>query len=144
MTNLACWNRRMTNLACWCRRGVFAACAALLASCGGGGDGGSAGGCEVISDGPSKLTVRNNLSTGVRAYLPQFAFGADMLAGECDVIGLDALGTTTSIRVELTRCNNTSSNSDCDGRLVSPTRAVTVFLPQGGTAALDVNADLFR
>jgi hypothetical protein len=121
---------------------TIVACGALLASCGGGGDGGSSGGCELVTDGPSKLTIRNNLPTGVEAYLPQFAFAADMYSGECVVIGLDP-GTTTFIRVELTQCNNSFSNSDCTGRLVPPTRAVTVNLPEGGAATLEVNASLF-
>ncbi len=117
-------------------------CGALLVSCGGGGDGGGSG-CELVSDGPSKLTIRNNLSTGVQAYLPQFAFGAEMYSGECVVVGLDARGTTSAIRVELTRCNNSFSDSSCTGKLVPPTRAVTVNLPQGGGATLEVNAALF-
>ena len=121
---------------------AIAACVALLASCGGGGDSGS-GGCELVSDGPSKLTIRNSLSTGVQAFLPQFAFGADMFSGECIVIGLDARGTTSAIRVELTRCNNSFNDSSCDGRLVAPTRAVTVNLPQGGEATLEVTPNLF-
>ena len=115
--------------------------AMLASSCGGGGDGD--GGCERISEGPSTLTVRNELSTGVRAFLPQFAFGADMAAGECNVIGLDARGTTTSITVQLTRCNNTVSNTSCTGRLVTPTRSVSVSLPQGGSATLNVTSALF-
>lgn len=121
---------------------AIVACSALLASCGGGGDSGG-GGCELVSEGPSKLTIRNSLSGGVQAYLPQFAFGADMFSGECIVIGLDARGTTSSIRVELTRCNNSFSNTSCDGRLVAPTRSVTVNLPQGGAATLEVTPSLF-
>lgn len=116
--------------------------AVVASSCGGGGDGDS-GGCERISEGPSTLTVRNELSTGVRAFLPQFAFGADMFAGECNVIGLDARGTTTAIEVRLTRCNNSAADSSCTGRLVAPTRNVTVSLPQGGSATLAVTPSMF-
>lgn len=117
----------------------------VFASCGGGGgDGGSAtGACEEVSAGPSKLTVNNTLGTGVRAYLPQFAFGSDMFTGECNVVGLDARGTTSSIRVELTRCNNSFADSDCTGKLVAPTHVEVVNLPQGGAATLVVTAAMF-
>lgn len=124
---------------------ALAVAAALAASCGGGGgdDGGGGGGCERISEGPSNLTVQNNLPGGVRAFLPQFAFGADMFAGECNVIGLNARGTTSSIEVRLTRCNNTTDNSSCDGRLTGATRTVFVNLPQGGAATLTVTPAMF-
>ncbi len=117
-----------------------------LVSCGGGGSddsGGSSGACERISAGSSELVIRNELATGVRAFLPQFAFGADMLAGECNIVGMNIPASLPSVQVELTRCNNTQANSDCDGRLVAPTRTQSVSVPQGGRATLTITASMF-
>lgn len=112
--------------------------AALLAAC--GGDDG--GGCETVSSGPTKLTIRNDHATGIEAFMPQLSFGADMVAGECNIVGFDARGAI-SLRVEVTQCSNTSSDSNCDGRKFGPTRVLTVAMAQGEEKSITVNAATF-
>lgn len=118
-----------------------------LSSCGGGGDsspGGASGACERVSAGSRSLTIRNELASGVEAFLPQFAFGADMAAGECNTIGLEYTAAAVAVRVELTQCTNTPGDTNCTGKLFGPTRISTVNLPRGESRTLTVNADTFK
>jgi len=112
----------------------------MLSSCGGGGGGG--GGCEQVSSGPANLSIRNNLSVGLRAFMPQLSFGADMAAGECNIVGFDARGSV-SLRVEAQQCQNTGSNTDCTGRLFGPTRILTVGIANGESKSLTIDASTF-
>ena len=119
-----------------------------LVSCGGGSSGGSGssgGGCEQVSAGNTSVSVRNNLSSGVEAYFPQLAFGPDMASGECNIVGFDMPGSTASIdlRVELTQCSNSSSNTDCTGKKFGATKVQTVHLAKGDAGSITVNASLF-
>lgn len=116
---------------------ALAACM-LLASCGGGDD----GGCEQVSAGPTNLTIRNALPTGLRAYLPQLAFGADMAAGECNVVGFDGRGAI-SLRVEVQQCRNRADDTDCTGRLLGAVRVLTVPMAQGESKSVTVDAATF-
>lgn len=111
---------------------------ALLTACGGGDD----GGCETVSSGPTKLTIRNDHSTGIEAFMPQLSFGADMVAGECNIVGFDARGAI-NLRLEVTQCANTSSDSNCDGRKFGPTRVLTVAMAQGEEKSVTINAATF-
>ena len=117
--------------------------ASQLVSCGGGGSS-SAGGCEQVSAGGTSLAVHNNLSSGLEAYFPQLAFGADMASGECNVVGFEP-GNVTSIalRVELTQCANSSSNTDCAGKKFGATKVQTVQITKGEAGTLTVNPSLF-
>lgn len=123
------------------------AVALQLVSCGGGGssDSGSGGGCEQVSAGNTSVSVQNKLSSGVEAYFPQLAFGPDMASGECNIVGFDMPGSTTSIdlRVELTQCSNSSGNTDCTGKKFGPTKVQTVHLAKGDSGTIAVNASLF-
>ena len=127
---------------------LAAAVAALqLASCGGGGDsspGGSSGGCERVSAGTSSLTVKNELASGLEAFFPQFAFGTDMAAGECNIVGLEYTAASLFVRVELRQCTNTPGDTNCAGKLFGPTRISTIDLPRGGSSTFTVNADTFK
>lgn len=124
------------------RHGVSGAClaaaAALLAAC--GGDDG--GGCETVSSGPTQLTIRNDHATGIQAFMPQLSFGADMVAGECNIVGFDARGAI-GLRLEVTQCSNTASDSNCDGRKFGPTRVLTVAMAQGEQKSVTINAATF-
>lgn len=111
---------------------------ALLSACGGGDD----GGCETVSSGPTKLTIRNDHATGIEAFMPQLSFGADMVAGECNVVGFDARGAI-NLRLEVTQCTNSSSDSSCDGRKFGPTRVLTVAMAQGEEKSVTINAATF-
>ena len=117
-----------------------------LASCGGGGSSSSSavGACERVSSGASSLTVKNELASGVEAFLPQFAFGTDMAAGECNIVGLEYSTASLFVRVELRQCNNTSGDTNCAGKLFGPTRISTILLPRGGSSTLTVNSDTFK
>ncbi|MBK9360585.1 MAG: hypothetical protein IPM99_05295 [Rubrivivax sp.] len=100
------------------------------------------GRCEQVTAGASNLTVRNQLPSGLEVFLPQFAFGADMLSGECNIIGLEFPGSL-SIRVELTQCANSGDDSDCTGRKFGPTRVRTISLTRGGSATLVIEPSNF-
>jgi hypothetical protein len=118
-----------------------------LASCGGGGDsssGGTSGACERVSAGTSSLTVKNELASGLEAFLPQFAFGTDMAAGECNIVGLEYATASVAVRVELRQCTNTPGNTDCAGKLFGPTRISTILLARGESRTLTVNSDTFK
>ena len=123
---------------------VLAAAALLLqfASCGGGDS--SSGDCERVSAGASSLTVKNELASGLEAFFPQFAFGADMAAGECNIVGLEYPAASVFVRVELRQCTNTPDDTNCAGKLFGPTRISTIPLPRGGSSTLTVNADTFK
>lgn len=55
----------------WASAVSWALAGVLVAACGGGGGSPSgAGGCERVSGGTSSLTLRNQLTSGVQAYLP--------------------------------------------------------------------------
>lgn len=133
-----------------CRRIAKALAAATLAlqlaSCGGGGSSSSStsGACERVSAGTSSLTVKNELATGLEAFFPQFAFGADMAAGECNIVGLEYSAASVFVRVELRQCTNTPGDTNCTGKLFGPTRISTINLPRGGSSTLTVNADTFK
>lgn len=136
------------------QRGALVAVLAALsvAACGGGGggDGGGGGGggassaCERVSAGPTDIVVRNQLSSGVRAFFSELSFGADMLAGECNSVGFDTVGRSLAIRVELQQCSNVLANSDCDGLLFGPTRTVSVLVAPGNSYSVVVDAVTFR
>lgn len=135
------------------RRALATVLAALcLTACGGGGggddDGGGGGGnssaCERVSAGPTDIVVHNQLSTGVRAFFGELAFGSDMLAGECNTVGFDTLGRSMAIRVELQQCSNVLANSLCDGLLFGPTRTVSVLVTPGNAYSVVVDAATFR
>jgi hypothetical protein len=130
------------------RGALVAVLAALcLTACGGGGgDGGGGGGssaCERVSAGPTDIVIRNQLSTGVRAFFSELAFGSDMLAGECNTVGFDA-GNRPTIRLELQQCSNVPTNSDCTGLLFGPTRTVNVPVTPGNSHNVVVDAATFR
>lgn len=116
---------------------VVVAVAAVLAACGK-----DDGDCETVSAGPTQLTVRNNLGTGVRAYMPALAFGADMASGECVVVGYEARGTN-GLRVEAQQCRNSSADSNCDGRLFGPTRVLNAPITANGAYTLTIDGSTF-
>lgn len=133
------------------RRALVAVLAALsMAACGGGGGGDDDGGggassaCERVSAGPTDIVVRNQLSSGVRAFFSELSFGADMLAGECNTVGFDTVGRSMAIRVELQQCSNVFTNSDCEGLLFGPTRTVSVLVTPGNSYSVVVDAATFR
>jgi hypothetical protein len=137
-----------------CREQRLRQCGALVAmlaalsltACGGGGDGGGGGAssaCERVSAGPTDIVIRNQLSTGVRAFFSELAFGSDMLAGECNTVGFDA-GNRPTIRLELQQCSNVPTNSDCTGLLFGPTRTVNVPVTPGNSHSVVVDAATFR
>lgn len=127
-----------------CRAFVSVLAALCLTSCGGGGGGdGASSACERVSAGPTDIVVRNQLATGLQAYFEALAFGTDMLAGECNIVGFDA-GNRPTMRVELRQCSNVSTNSDCTGLLFGPTRTVDVSLLPGDPRTVVVNAATFR
>lgn len=115
---------------------------------GGGGDDGGGGGassaCERVSAGPTDIVIRNQLSTGVRAFFSELAFGSDMLAGECNTVGFDTRGRSLAIGVELQQCSNVLANSQCDGLLFGPTRTVSVLVTPGNSYSVVVDAATFR
>lgn len=127
---------------------AMAAAAAVLqlASCGGGGSSSSStsGTCQRVSAGTSSLTVKNELASGLEAFFPQFAFGTDMAAGECNIVGLEYSAAAVDVRVELKQCTNTPGDTNCAGKLFGPTRISTIPLPRGGSSTLTVNADTFK
>jgi hypothetical protein len=100
------------------------------------------GTCEQVSLGSSALTVKNQLPSGLEVFLPQFAFGADMLSGECNIVGLEFSGSV-DVRVELTQCANSPANSDCTGTKYGPTRVRSISLTRGGSATLVVDPSTF-
>jgi hypothetical protein len=135
-----------------CREQRLRQCGALVAmlaalsltACGGGGGGGGASSaCERVSAGPTDIVIRNQLSTGVRAFFSELAFGSDMLAGECNTVGFDA-GNRPTIRLELQQCSNVPTNSDCTGLLFGPTRTVNVPVTPGNSHNVVVDAATFR
>jgi hypothetical protein len=136
-----------------CREQRLRQCGALVAmlaalsltACGGGGGGGggASSACERVSAGPTDIVIRNQLSTGVRAFFSELAFGSDMLAGECNTVGFDA-GNRPTIRLELQQCSNVPTNSDCTGLLFGPTRTVNVPVTPGNSYSVVVDAATFR
>ena len=127
---------------------AMAAAAAVLqlASCGGGDSSSSitSGVCERVSAGTSSLTVKNELASGLEAFLPQFAFGTDMAAGECNIVGLEYSAASVAVRVELRQCMNTPGDTNCAGKLFGPTRISTINLPRGESRTVTVNSDTFK
>lgn len=114
-----------------------------LASCGGGGGSPSPSACEQVSAGASTLTVRNNLSTGLEAHLPQFGFGAHMAAGECNSIGLEYSASSVDVRLELTQCTNSVANTDCTNKKFGTTKIQTIPLPRGESRTVTIDASTF-
>lgn len=113
-----------------------------LASCGGSDS--SAGGCEQVSRGASSVTVKNDLASGLEAYFPQFAFGADMASGECDIVGLEYSAASVDVRVELRQCTNSASDTNCSGKTFGAARVQTITLPRGESRTIVVNAATFK
>jgi hypothetical protein len=112
-----------------------------LASCGGSD---SPGGCEQVSGGSSNVTVKNELPGGLQAYFPQFAFGADMASGECNIVGLEYSAASVDVRVELKQCTNSASDTNCSGRTFGVTKVQTIALPRGESRTIVVNAATFK
>jgi hypothetical protein len=108
----------------------------VLTGCGGSGGGGGTG-CELVTEGESFLKMTNHLNTGLRVYLEQFAFGADMRPGVCEIYGMPA----GSVSVELTQCN-LSDDGGCPD-LFGPTRTISFSVAEGETHDIVVTADLF-
>lgn len=127
---------------------AMAAAAAVLqlASCGGGGSSSSStsGTCQRVSAGTSSLTVKNELASGLEAFFPQFAFGTNMAAGECNIVGLEYSAAAVDVRVELKQCTNTPGDTNCAGKLFGPTRISTINLPRGESRTVTVNSDTFK
>lgn len=127
---------------------TLAAMVVLAAACGGGGGGGDDDGgnaaCERVSAGPTSITVRNSLSTGLQAVFEELSFGADMLAGECNIVGFDTGGRSLAVHITLRQCTNTAANSDCTGGLFGPVRTRTVNLAPGDASTLTVDAATFN
>jgi hypothetical protein len=127
---------------------ALAAATFLAAACGGGGGGDDGNGgnamCERVSAGPTSITIRNSLSTGLQAVFEELSFGADMLAGECNIVGFDTAGRSLAVHITLRQCNNTSANSDCTGGLFGPARTRTVNVSPGSSSNVTVDAATFN
>jgi hypothetical protein len=135
------WRRRMSQRL---TRGVQMLLAAVLVTSCGGGSSPGGGGCERVSAGSSSVTIKNDLATGLEAGFPQFAFGADLASGECNIVGLEYSAASVDVRVELTQCNNSAADTNCTGRTFGPTRVQTIGLPRGGSRTVTVTAATFN
>lgn len=100
-------------------------------------------GCERISHGSSTLAVKNRLPSGVEVKLPQFAFGADMMSGACELIGLEFSQESIDVEVELQQCTNSATDSGCHGRFFGPRRTRTIPIIRGSTVNFEVTSSAF-
>ena len=92
--------------------------------------------CELVTQGESFLKVTNNLSTGLEVFFEQFAFGALMRPGVCEIFGMPS----GSVKVELTQCTF-ASDSEC--ALFGSTITKLFSIGKGETQDLVVTADTF-
>ena len=56
--------------------------------------------CEVVTSGPSTLTIINDLNVGVSTYFQNAAFGSDIRPNKCEIYGYSGIRV-----VEFTQCN---------------------------------------
>jgi hypothetical protein len=106
-------------------------------------DGPGSSNCERVSAGSTSVIVSNQLGTGLEAFFPELAFGANLAAGECNIVGFDFAGTEVTIHIELTQCSNTPGDTSCEGRTVGSTQTKTLHLSRGDSQTVVVTPATF-
>lgn len=90
------------------------------------------GDCEVVTSGPSTITIINDLNVGVTTFFQNAAFGSDIRPNKCEIYGYSGIRA-----VEFTRCN--FSGDTCYENTFGLT--VTVSISDGMTIR---TSDLFQ
>lgn len=103
------------------------------------GSNNASGACDIVANaaGPAYFEVKNNLSSGLAWYLPDYAFGADMKPGECTKMGVPA----SQITMELQHCN--ISNAACTSYF-GVTKTIVFSVLGGQTYTLSVTSNTFN
>jgi hypothetical protein len=91
--------------------------------------------CETVinAQGPGYLKVINRYSSKVYVFLPEYAFGAHVVADKCEIYGL-ATGTREA---EISIC----VNNDCNN--LSNTKYITFSIENGITHTIEITQGFF-